>query len=545
MHTKNGSLMRILYYNWVQFDDADRRGGGVTVYQNNVIREMVRLGHDVTFFSSGLAYSLLKGEAFIRKTTSLIPECKTFEIVNSSVMAPSHSFWGGDEIVLNDHSMDACMKDFVRTHGPFDVVHFQNLEGIPVSLVSKEIFGNARLLHSAHNYYSVCPQVNLWRYETANCKDYNSGQSCTYCLPVFVSLKRNMAQAQMHELLSLTGVDKRSKQFSVLLGQMGKAKPLCHLFNRIKYQLYLRKSENPIWSFIYGKKSSAELRFFATRRSKISEAFRRNSVTTIAVSERTRDVIARFGLAENDLVTAYIGTEHADRFASTMKLSAPRSFGRFNIAYLGYMRHDKGSYFFIECLERIPRALAASIDVVIAAKDDGDGSLSRLMQLNTKFGSVTYYDGFTSTELDFILRDTDLGIIPSLWEDNLPQVAIEIVSRGIPILTSDLGGPQEIARSPDFVFKSNNHLDFLRTFRRIATGEIALSRFWESAPRLLSMSDHSMELLRIYRTLAPTGVLLPGGDADGATTGSSDPLAVLAVDEPRAEEGAWLVSNAP
>lgn len=251
----------------------------------------------------------------------LIPECKTFEIVNSSVMAPSHSFWGGDEIVLDDHSMDECMKDFVRTHGPFDIVHFQNLEGIPVGLVSKEIFGAARLIHSAHNYYSVCPQVNLWRYETANCKDYNGGQSCTYCLPVFVSLKRNMLQAQMHEFLSRIGVNKRSKQFNMLLEKMGKTRSVFHLFNRLKYRLYLRKSNNPIWSFIYGKRANARLPFLAVRRSKISETFSQNSVTTIAVSERTRDVITKFGFAENDLVTAYIGTEHADRFESTLKLS--------------------------------------------------------------------------------------------------------------------------------------------------------------------------------------------------------------------------------
>lgn len=207
------------------------------------------------------------------------------------------------------------------------------------------------------------------------------------------------------------------------------------------------------------------------------------------------------------------------------------------------MRRDKGFYFFVECLERIPRALAASIDVVIAAKNAWDGSLDRLMLLNTKFRSVTYYDGFTSKELDFILRDTDLGIIPSLWEDNLPQVAIEIVSRGIPVLTSDLGGPQEIGRSPDFVFKSNDHVDFMRMFKKIATGEVALSRFWGSAPRLRSMSDHSTELLRIYRAQALSDDSLPGGTMVYSATAVEDTLAVPPADEPRAEQGARFASK--
>ena len=28
--------MKILFYNWVQFDDPERRGGGVSIYQRNL-----------------------------------------------------------------------------------------------------------------------------------------------------------------------------------------------------------------------------------------------------------------------------------------------------------------------------------------------------------------------------------------------------------------------------------------------------------------------------------------------------------------------------
>ena len=44
------------------------------------------------------------------------------------------------------------------------------------------------------------------------------------------------------------------------------------------------------------------------------------------------------------------------------------------------------------------------------------------------------------------------GVVPVLWHDNLPQVAIEMHARHIPLLTSDMGGAQELGNCPEMVF---------------------------------------------------------------------------------------------
>ena len=57
--------MKILFYNWVDYLDDEKRGGGVTVYQRNTIQAM-RAKEDVscTFLSSGISYDVLqKGTA--------------------------------------------------------------------------------------------------------------------------------------------------------------------------------------------------------------------------------------------------------------------------------------------------------------------------------------------------------------------------------------------------------------------------------------------------------------------------------------------------
>lgn len=491
--------MKILYYNWVQFDDPERRGGGVTVYLNNVVNEMVSRRHDVYFLSSGLAYDLAGSRSYIRATKSQVPSCKTFEIVNSSVMAPSHAFWGCEEVSLCDASMERCLLDFVNTYGPFDVVHFHNLEGISLPLVSKRIFGGAKLFHSAHNYYSVCPQVNLWRYETANCQDHNSGQSCTYCLPHTVSLKRNILHYQARELAKTLGCTARTRMFDRVVSGVERLRSAFHMANRLRYLLYLKKSSNPIWRAVYGKKNSIKrAEILRQRRNLVARALIQNEVTTLTVSGRTQEVLRKFGLQDAELWTSYIGTKHATSFKSTTLLSAPRVPQRLSISYLGYMRRDKGFYFFLECLERMPRSLSRHIHVTVAAKNNGDSSLERLMKLNEKFGSVSFYDGFTSGQLDDILKDVDLGVIPSLWEDNLPQVAIETVSRGIPVITSDLGGAKEISGNPAFIYSAGDHMGFIRTLARIVDGTLPLGEYWKHDPVLHSLQDHADELERSY-----------------------------------------------
>ncbi|MEN8798570.1 MAG: hypothetical protein ABF293_04935, partial [Flavobacteriaceae bacterium] len=83
--------MKILYYNWVQFDDPEKRGGGVSAYLKNLIGQLLKQDIDVYFLSSGLSYNFFKHDVYVRRTKNVFGNnCKTFEIVNSRVMSPGH-----------------------------------------------------------------------------------------------------------------------------------------------------------------------------------------------------------------------------------------------------------------------------------------------------------------------------------------------------------------------------------------------------------------------------------------------------------------------
>ena len=51
-----------------------------------------------------------------------------------------------------------------------------------------------------------------------------------------------------------------------------------------------------------------------------------------------------------------------------------------------------------------------------------------------------------------MLADVDLGVVPHLWEDCYPQVTVEFVCNGVPVIVSNLGGAKEVSSQPDFEF---------------------------------------------------------------------------------------------
>src|SRR6185312_15187940 len=66
---------------------------------------------------------------------------------------------------------------------------------------------------------------------------------------------------------------------------------------------------------------------------------------TIAVSQRTMDILVSYGACPDSLTISYIGTKHYEKFASSVKKSPTPD--NIHIGYLGYMTRQKGFFFFL------------------------------------------------------------------------------------------------------------------------------------------------------------------------------------------------------
>lgn len=532
--------LRILHYNWVPFDDDEKRGGGVSIYQRNLVEALTARGLTVDFFSAGLAYDLEDlTPRFVPTDNVFAPQARSFELVNSPVMSPGHSAFGQNERLFDRGPAFDAFLAFLRANGPYDILHFNNIEGIPFSFLDlKAECPDTLIVLSHHNYFAVCPQVNLWHRERDHCTDYDLGRKCADCLVHRPPRAEILAAQQLSSMMKRAGLTAQSPVFQRAFKGEETLALLMELARR-NHTEFLQDDPLPMDPLAESG--------FAQRRHRAVTLLNRAVDLHLAVSERVARVIGSYGIDAAKTRVSYIGTKHGETLATAKKRTGLAKQGSLSIVFMGYMRADKGFYFLLDALEQLPPAIARNLRVKLAAKSVKDPMVDkRLRALERHLGALEHIDGYAHADLPAILKDVDLGVVPVLWEDNLPQVALEIMSHGVPILTADRGGAQELAGNPDFTFAAGSTRAFAEAVRRLQTGEVALGSFWDHAMGLRSMADHLDELMALYSQ----GLAARRAPAPPAAPAAGTPTETLLDDDalmaalPPVALGNWILTHA-
>lgn len=487
--------MRILYYNWVDYLDGEKRGGGVSIYQRNLLWALDELpGVEADFLSSGLSYDLREAKPRWEKLRHGPDRDRhrRFEIVNSAALSPSHHSFG-NPAQIEDARTEKAFFHFLRKNGPYDVVHFNNLEGIPANVLRlKDHFPDTMVCLTLHNYYTVCPQVNLWFEERENCSGFAQGAKCVGCLPhKSPEPLVRLANALAYRLKRL-GVRPGTRAFDLAFRTAIRSGR-----RMAKIAMLLRKRGATVTSRSGGEIAAD----FKARRSEMVSLINDCCDHVLCVSGRVGDVARHHGIDPDKLRTSYIGSEEARKFTRTKpRPSILRSDGTLGLGYLGYMRRDKGFFFLLDALEQLPDDLVGRLHLLVAAREGPPSAMARLEALGTRLASLRHVDGYTHDGLDDLLEEVDLGLVPVLWQDNLPQVAIEMHARHIPLLTSDLGGAHELSRMPEMVFEAGSIASLGARLRYVLDGQLDTAAYWRSAMSPVTMDRHVKELTELYAT---------------------------------------------
>lgn len=463
---------KILYYNWIQFDEIEKRGGGVTVYQKNLIDEFCKTNnYEIFFISSGVEYNFLKKRTYIKETKNIYGDkCHSYKIINSPIPAPGITIINSLNELEKNEVLKSIFRNFLKEKGPFDVIHFNNLEGISLDVLDlKQEFNEIKFIYSLHNYYFCCPKVTLWKENKENCINVEK-KECGKCIQYNISLKKIKILGNLFYFCDKFNIS--NKYIFKLMELVKKIK------NNKKYN---KQQEN----FDY--------KFF---KNIMIEKINHNIDKILAVSERVKEIGILNGINSLKTEVLYIGTKFAK--VQLRKCISSKEREIFKIAYFGYMKKEKGFYFFIECLKKLEPKISKNIDVLLATKITDTSILDEIEKMKENYHSIVLKDGYTHEEIKKLMKDINLGIVPVLWEDNLPQVAIEFVANGVPILTSDLGGAKELGKTSEFIFKNNNIDNFNFKLINIFNNRKLLDVFFENQIDLESLESHIKKLEKIY-----------------------------------------------
>ncbi|MBI0549615.1 glycosyltransferase [Pectobacterium parmentieri] len=472
--------MNICYYNWSNVRERNIRGGGVDVYQRNILKNSSLIDGEVFFISSGCSFTPpFKKPFFVKDGNCAV-------IYNSNTIAPaSFAFASPEQLEAPDTE-----KVFISTlasFGNIDILHFNNLEGIPVRTLKiiKEKFPKIKIVLSLHNYYTLCPQVDLFFANDQNCINYDNGKRCLKCA------KRKSATLVKSHYYVGGVLDK----FNIKENDI--ASRIIHKITRKTVSTLFKEK-------VRNEREITENEMNSQRRDYFIDSINKYVDLIIPVSKRVEEIFIRHGINGKKSKVIYIGTAHSSFFNN----SKERAFLDFSknkkitLCYLGYMRKSKGFPFLLEALGKLDQRIAKNINLVIAAKKDNE-YLPMLYEVAKSFNKIEYHDGYTHNNLSDILKNVDLGIVPPIWEDNLPQVAIEMHCRHIPILTSDLGGASELHnRNKYFTFRSGDVssfneklIFFLSNFNNIDLN------YFENSLTPISLKEHLHILNNEYMTL--------------------------------------------
>ncbi len=475
---QRGAGMRVLHYTWVDPQDRAGRGGGVRVYLQTLVAVQRSMpGWQVTTLASGLAHDL-------RDRAPRWRRCRVdhYEIVNSGTLAPSHADFASPAQIRHA-ATEAAFADFVTRTGPYDVIHFHTLEGLPAqALALRARLPQTRFLLSLHNYHAFCPQVNLWQRERAHCADFEAGKRCATCLPVQPNPATTRLAYRIETLLARLGMGPGREVYDRLWQPLMKAAWRARRALRRVPVRHSPRAGPPV-----------------TRRSDFVGLINAHCDAVLAVSERTRQLALGFGLRA--VTTCYIGSDQAAHWSATAPRPLPARIDPFQplrLIYLGYMRADKGFDFLLDALGALPPELAGCLHLTVAARRGEARVMAQLRALEPRLAGLDWRDGYARDALDTLLAQVDCGIVPPLWEDNLPQVALEMHARHIPILTSDRGGAQELGGSPALRFRAGDVQDFARLIARLVAGEVRLDAYWHGARVPPDMGQHLADLARFY-----------------------------------------------
>ncbi len=173
------------------------------------------------------------------------------------------------------------------------------------------------------------------------------------------------------------------------------------------------------------------------------------NVSIVAIARFTQNyLIETYGIPADKTVLIYQGTD-IERFQSTDegKIEAKRRYPLPSdaspiLASVGSFEHRKGHPILFEAISKLAVGHFPEIHLMMV----GDGPDVRVLKDTVNELAIERNVSFFpfTTEPQYVFERIDITALPSLYKEGLPNVLLESMSMGVPVVSSNLGGVPEI-----------------------------------------------------------------------------------------------------
>lgn len=408
--------MKILHVGW---GFSPWFGGGLVKYAESLMEMQAENGFEVFYFFVGRHYPIIKKPRLIKWSKGGVV---MYEIINATLYNKFRDILN-TRLYLNEPCAETFFREVLDSVKP-DIINIQALEGLPSSLIDIAIDEyKLPVVMVLHDYFLVCPFLRLFDWQQKNCSDLHIGSKCIDC---YTRMSFPFSKKYLRRITLLYELRKLipSINFIKILYYYLKKKRIVTL-RKVNEKEHFKKQLKNI-----GNEMNAF--DFQLRRDINIERLEKIDIL-IAQSHSVEKIYKRY-LTGNNIITLPIAVKHIDCINPKKidKICLPIKFATLS----GCSDVAKGSGLLLDMLKILnSKKLDNYFEIYIW------GGLDKCVAKEIlEFKKVFYRGPYNVKDLNKILNEIDVGIIPSVWEEPLGFVGLEFLAKGIPIIGNNRGG---------------------------------------------------------------------------------------------------------
>jgi len=379
-------------------------GGGLMIYARDIVQEL----HKKKICN--LIY-LFPGETNIKDVKSEIKfydninNINIYKIVNAQFV--SFSGFNNPKSFIKDKK-ENNYREFLKNN-KIDVLHIHSLMGLPKELIIEAKKLGIKIIFSVHDYFGLCPKINLYTMDNKICYDYRNGYECVKC-----NLNSNGKEILKRNLnISYPNLFRLLKTINKIIKKMN--------WNRKKgtfENLGIKKIPSD-------DKSDGYVAF----RNYYLDIIK-NFDLIIFNSNVTKEVFSQYiNLDEVNYKVIPVTHTNIKDNRKTLKYE-PIKNNKITFLFMGYLDHKKGFFDLIKVFDEIKKEYSNwQLNIY------GDYSNINIESYDDKF--YKFYGKYSHDNLKEIFSNSSMIIIPSKCKETFGFIGLEAYSYGIPALVSE------------------------------------------------------------------------------------------------------------
>ncbi|PIE78371.1 MAG: hypothetical protein CSA15_08150 [Candidatus Delongbacteria bacterium] len=208
----------------------------------------------------------------------------------------------------------------------------------------------------------------------------------------------------------------------------------------------------------------------------------------ISPSKTLRDFFIKQGISPAKIKYYKYGF-NKEKIKYQKKIYSKKS--KINFGFMGRIIPTKGIKVLVEAFTKLNNEMLSIYGSV--------GKQKRFLETD----NIRFRGPFNNDNINDVLNDIDVLIVPSIWYENAPLVMQEAFLAGIPVLTSNIGGMKELVEDGvnGFLFKVGDSKDLIDKITSITSNPEILNTLNVDRDSVVDIKDDAAKLIKVYNNL--------------------------------------------